>query len=134
MRTPGHDEELIHGFLYAEGIIQSAADITAIDLSGSNPQAGPTRARVRLRGGLDASAKLFLAIPYDTPRGCAAAYYPEANVLVPIHARAETSQTPTSKSIVVTLRASSEINCGTSTPSPPPVPATSKSSTRRTSS
>lgn len=57
MRTPGHDEELIHGFLYAEGIIQSAADITAIDLSGSNPHAGPTRARVRLRDGLDASAR-----------------------------------------------------------------------------
>ena len=57
MRTPGHEAELIHGFLYAEGIIQSAADITAIDLSGGNPEAGPTRARVRLRAGLDASTK-----------------------------------------------------------------------------
>jgi len=53
------------------------------------------------------TAKLFLAIPYDTPRGCAAAYYPEANVLVPLGARAETSQTPISKSVVVTISASS---------------------------
>ena len=49
------------------------------------------------------TAELFLAIPYDTPRGCAAAYFPEANVLVPIGARAEISQTPVSKSIVITV-------------------------------
>ncbi|MGC6425302.1 MAG: FdhF/YdeP family oxidoreductase [Lentimonas sp.] len=51
------------------------------------------------------TAKLFLAIPYDTPKGCAAAYYPEANVLVPIGARAEISQTPISKSVIVTVEA-----------------------------
>jgi len=50
------------------------------------------------------TAELFLAIPYNTPRGCAAAYYPEANVLAPIGAIAETSQTPTSKSLVITLK------------------------------
>lgn len=50
------------------------------------------------------TARLFLAIPYDTPRGCAAAYYPEANVLVPIGARAKISQTPVSKSLVVTVK------------------------------
>lgn len=49
------------------------------------------------------TAKLFLAIPYDTPRGCAAAYYPEANVLVPIGSRAKISNTPASKSVVVTV-------------------------------
>ncbi|MDQ8196098.1 formate dehydrogenase accessory sulfurtransferase FdhD [Coraliomargarita sp. SDUM461004] len=57
MRTPGHDEDLIHGFLYCEGIIGSAADIVAIQLSGNNAHAAPTRARVQLRPGLDASAK-----------------------------------------------------------------------------
>lgn len=49
------------------------------------------------------TAGLFLAIPYQTPRGCAAAYFPEANVLVPIGARARTSNTPASKSIVITV-------------------------------
>lgn len=53
------------------------------------------------------TAELFLAIPYDTPRGCAAAYYPEANVLVPLAARAEISQTPISKSVVITVKARS---------------------------
>ncbi len=49
------------------------------------------------------TAELFLAIPYETPKGSAAAYYPEANVLVPINSTAETSQTPTSKSVIITL-------------------------------
>jgi molybdopterin-dependent oxidoreductase alpha subunit len=50
-------------------------------------------------------AELFLAIPYATPRGCVAAYYPEANVLVPIEAFAKESGTPTSKSVVVRVEA-----------------------------
>ncbi|MFW2480289.1 MAG: FdhF/YdeP family oxidoreductase [Lentimonas sp.] len=50
------------------------------------------------------TAELFLAIPYDTPRGCAAAYYPEANVLVSVSARAETSHTPISKSVIITVQ------------------------------
>ena len=50
-------------------------------------------------------AELFLAIPYATPRGCVAAYYPEANVLVPIESFAKESGTPTSKSVVVRVEA-----------------------------
>jgi molybdopterin-dependent oxidoreductase alpha subunit len=48
-------------------------------------------------------AKNFLAIPYDVPAGCAAAYFPEANVLVPIDSTAEGSNTPTSKAVMITL-------------------------------
>ncbi|MGB0372406.1 MAG: FdhF/YdeP family oxidoreductase [Opitutales bacterium] len=51
------------------------------------------------------TAELFLAIPYEMPRGCAAAYYPEANVLVPIGSHAAMSHTPTSKSVIITVRA-----------------------------
>ena len=48
-------------------------------------------------------ARSFRAVSYPTPRGCAAAYFPEANVLVPLDATAEVSNTPASKSVVVRL-------------------------------
>lgn len=44
-----------------------------------------------------------LAIPYNIPRGNTAAYYPEANVLVPVGSVAYISNTPTSKYVVVTV-------------------------------
>jgi molybdopterin-dependent oxidoreductase alpha subunit len=53
------------------------------------------------------TAASFLAVPYDIPRRCAATYFPEANVLVPIGSVAEQSNTPTSKSLVVTFAPSS---------------------------
>jgi anaerobic selenocysteine-containing dehydrogenase len=45
----------------------------------------------------------FRIVSYPTAKGCAAAYFPETNVLVPLDSTAETSNTPTSKSIVVRL-------------------------------
>ena len=45
----------------------------------------------------------FRLVSYPTPRGCAAAYFPEANVLIPLDSTAETSNTPTSKSVVIRL-------------------------------
>ncbi|MDN3239526.1 FdhF/YdeP family oxidoreductase [Glycomyces tritici] len=49
----------------------------------------------------DRRAPHFRIVHYPTARGCAAAYFPETNVLVPLDSVAETSNTPTSKSIVV---------------------------------
>ena len=49
------------------------------------------------------NARLFLVIPYDIPVGCAAAYFPETNVLVPLDSTARKSNTPTSKSIVISI-------------------------------
>jgi molybdopterin-dependent oxidoreductase alpha subunit len=48
-------------------------------------------------------AREFTAVPYKIPRRCAATYFPEANVLVPISAVAEKSNTPASKSVVISL-------------------------------
>jgi molybdopterin-dependent oxidoreductase alpha subunit len=49
----------------------------------------------------------FRAIPFQIPRRCAATYFPEANVLVPIDSVAEESNTPTSKYVVITVHPSS---------------------------
>ncbi|MET2715062.1 FdhF/YdeP family oxidoreductase [Streptomyces harbinensis] len=53
--------------------------------------------------GTERTAPGFRVIHYPTAPGCAAAYYPETNVLVPLDATAKTSNTPTSKSIVIRL-------------------------------
>ena len=51
-------------------------------------------------------AHSFRTVAYPTPRGCAAAYFPEANVLVPLDATAEDSNTPASKSTLIRLERS----------------------------
>lgn len=47
--------------------------------------------------GRERIARLFIVIPYNIPRSCAATYFPETNVLVPIDRVASKSNTPTSK-------------------------------------
>ena len=53
--------------------------------------------------GRERRAPAFRVVSYDTAVGCAAAYFPETNVLVPLDSTADTSNTPTSKSIVIRL-------------------------------
>ncbi|CAB4928915.1 unannotated protein [freshwater metagenome] len=53
------------------------------------------------RDGSERRAERFKLVGYPTARGCAAAYYPETNPLVPLDSVAEGSNTPTSKSVVV---------------------------------
>jgi molybdopterin-dependent oxidoreductase alpha subunit len=45
----------------------------------------------------------FSVIPYDIPRRCTATYYPETNPLVALRSVAEISNTPASKSIVISI-------------------------------
>jgi molybdopterin-dependent oxidoreductase alpha subunit len=47
-------------------------------------------------------------VSYPTASGCAATYYPEANVLVPLDSVAEGSNTPASKAVIVRLEPSAE--------------------------
>ena len=53
--------------------------------------------------GEDRRAPAFRVVSYATPRGCAAAYYPETNPLVPLDSTALGSNCPTSKSVIVRL-------------------------------
>jgi anaerobic selenocysteine-containing dehydrogenase len=48
-------------------------------------------------------AEDFRVVAYATARGCAAAYFPETNVLVPLDSVAKVSNTPVSKSVVIRL-------------------------------
>jgi molybdopterin-dependent oxidoreductase alpha subunit len=53
-------------------------------------------------------AQRFVVVPYDIPRRCAATYFPEANVLVPVRYVAIKSNTPVSKSVVISIRPATE--------------------------
>ncbi|WP_426238536.1 FdhF/YdeP family oxidoreductase [Pararhizobium sp. DWP1-1-3] len=54
--------------------------------------------------GISRIASDFRLVPYDIPRGCVAGYYPELNVLVPLSSAGDESDTPTSKSVLVSFR------------------------------
>lgn len=45
----------------------------------------------------------FIVVAQGLPRGCVATYFPEANVLIPVGHVAERSNTPASKSVVVSI-------------------------------
>ncbi|MBY5360971.1 FdhF/YdeP family oxidoreductase [Rhizobium leguminosarum] len=75
------------------------------DLTAMNAEAGD---RVDVVGEHDDDiqriAENFRFVPYDIPRGSIAGYYPELNVLVPLGSAGVESDTPTSKSIMVSFR------------------------------
>lgn len=53
-------------------------------------------------------ARRFTTVPYSIPRRSAATYFPETNVLVPVRSVADKSNTPVSKSVVISIRPSEE--------------------------
>jgi molybdopterin-dependent oxidoreductase alpha subunit len=56
--------------------------------------------------GEERTASRFRIVQYSIPRRCAATYYPETNVLVPVRNFADKSNTPASKSVVISIRPS----------------------------
>lgn len=80
-------------------ILMNAEDIDALNLSAG--------ARVDLYSyfqGRERVARQFIVVSYPIPKGCAATYFPEANVLVPIHSVADKSNTPVSKAVVIRVK------------------------------
>ncbi|MCM4169758.1 putative oxidoreductase [Arenibacter antarcticus] len=59
--------------------------------------------------GTERVAKKFIVLAYNIPEKCCATYFPEANVLVPLGSTADHSNTPTSKSVVIELKAHKSI-------------------------
>lgn len=78
-------------------VMVNPADAEALGLTDG----GYTDLVSEWKDGVERRAPGFRVVHYPTARGCAAAYYPETNVLVPLGATADTSNTPASKSVVV---------------------------------
>jgi formate dehydrogenase major subunit len=53
--------------------------------------------------GVERALRNYRVVAYPSAKGCAAAYYPEANVLVPLENVAHGSNTPVSKAVIVRL-------------------------------
>jgi molybdopterin-dependent oxidoreductase alpha subunit len=80
------------------------ADASYVDLISEWPEERLRESAGVQSAGVERVAHQFRVVAYPTARGCAATYFPEANVLVPLDATAKESNTPTSKQIVVRLR------------------------------
>ncbi len=75
--------------------------MSAVDIRALGHRDGEVVDLVSVSADGERRAEAFRIVEYDTPPGCAAAYFPEANVLVALDDTAETSNTPASKSIVI---------------------------------
>jgi len=73
------------------------------DMAGLGLREGDTVDLTSHFQGEKRTARRFRVVGYDIPRGCACTYFPEANVLVPARHVARISNTPASKSVVITL-------------------------------
>ena len=80
-------------------IFMNRADIAEREMQG-----GDIVDLFNFHNGVERVARKFLIIEFNIPKGCAATYFPEANVLVPIDSVADRSNTPTSKYIVLKVR------------------------------
>jgi anaerobic selenocysteine-containing dehydrogenase len=78
--------------------------LNAADMEEHGVRSGDTVNLISHFQGEERIAPHFQVVPYDIPRHCAATYFPEANVLVPLDSVADESHTPTSKSVVITVQ------------------------------
>lgn len=74
------------------------------DMNQRNLQSGDVVDIYNYHGGVERVAHKFIVVPYPIPGQCAATYFPEANVLVPVNSVAKKSNTPVSKAVVVTVK------------------------------
>jgi anaerobic selenocysteine-containing dehydrogenase len=74
------------------------------DIDAANLAAGQTVDLISHFEGEERVARQFVVVPYSIPRRCAATYFPETNVLVAVGSVADKSNTPVSKSVVISIR------------------------------
>ncbi|MDQ2921043.1 MAG: FdhF/YdeP family oxidoreductase, partial [Acidobacteriota bacterium] len=78
------------------------------DIDAANLSEGQTVDLISHFEGEERVARHFVVVPYSIPRRCAATYFPETNVLVAVRSVADKSNTPVSKSVVISIRPSAD--------------------------
>jgi anaerobic selenocysteine-containing dehydrogenase len=78
------------------------------DISAAGLRAGDVVDLTSHFQGEERVARRFTVVPYSIPSRCAATYFPETNVLVPVRSVAEKSNTPASKSVVISIHPSAQ--------------------------
>lgn len=76
------------------------------DMADAGLKEGGSVDLVSRYNGQERVAPGFRVVSYPIPHRCAATYFPEANVLVPLESVAERSNTPASKSVLIRIRPS----------------------------
>lgn len=79
-------------------------DIERLDLTVGEP----VRLRTSSKDGVERKPGGLTVVAYDIPVGCIGAYYPEANVLLPIWHYADGSKVPAANSIPVMIHRETE--------------------------
>ncbi|HYO90207.1 MAG TPA: FdhF/YdeP family oxidoreductase, partial [Pyrinomonadaceae bacterium] len=74
------------------------------DIKEAGLEAGQTVDLTSHFEGEERTARRFRVVPFSIPRRCAATYFPETNVLVPVRSVADKSNTPASKSVVISIK------------------------------
>jgi molybdopterin-dependent oxidoreductase alpha subunit len=92
----------IHGT--RQVVLMNRADIDRLGIEAGQK----VTLRTQAKDNFERRLQHLLVVAYDIPVGCIGAYYPEANVLVPLWHYAEGSKTPASKSIPVTVHREGE--------------------------
>jgi molybdopterin-dependent oxidoreductase alpha subunit len=80
-------------------VLMNAADMAERGISAGEE----VDIRSHWKDGVERLAPRFKAVAYDVPRGACAAYFPEANVLIPLGKTAKGSNQPSAKLIPVTI-------------------------------
>lgn len=82
-------------------VFLNPADIARLGLAGG----GEVELITAIPGGPERKVSGFRVVPYEIPFGCCAAYFPEANPLIPLDHHDELAHTPAYKATLVHVRA-----------------------------
>jgi len=74
------------------------------DISKAGLKGGDVVNLFNYSDGVERVARKFIIVEYAIPEQCVATYFPETNVLVSINSKADKSNTPASKSVIIKIR------------------------------